>query len=50
VRHRLVPAGDRGRLLHDGQAAGPGFHTIVVHGTNTLGDDRTYNYRLIVTG
>ena len=20
----------------------PGFHTIVVHGTNTLGDDRTY--------
>jgi|SRR5690242_3244256 hypothetical protein len=28
----------------------PGFHTIVVHGTNTLGDDRTYNYRLTVTG
>jgi hypothetical protein len=27
----------------------PGFHTIVVHGTNTLGDDRTYNYRLTVT-
>jgi hypothetical protein len=28
----------------------PGFHTIVVHGTNTLGDDRTYNYRLTVAG
>lgn len=28
----------------------PGFHTIVVRGTNTLGDDRTYNYRLTVTG
>ena len=28
----------------------PGFHTIVGHGTNTLGDDRTYNYRLTVTG
>src|SRR6266511_4205920 len=27
----------------------PGPHTIVVHGTNTLGDDRTYTYRLTVT-
>ena len=28
----------------------PGFHTIIVHGTNTHGDDRTYNYRLTVAG
>ncbi len=28
----------------------PAFHTIVVHGSNTLGDDRTDNYPLTVTG
>jgi hypothetical protein len=26
----------------------PGLHTIVVHGTNTFGDDRTYTYHLTV--
>ena len=31
------------------KALAPGFHTIVVRGTNTLGDDRTYTYRLTVT-
>lgn len=28
----------------------PGTHTIVVHGTNTIGDDRTYTYHLTVVG
>ena len=28
----------------------PGFHTIVVHGTNTIGDDRTFNYKITVVG
>jgi hypothetical protein len=27
----------------------PGVHIIVVHGTNTVGDDRTYTYHLTVT-
>jgi len=26
----------------------PGLHTIIVHGTNTIGDDRTYTYQLTV--
>jgi hypothetical protein len=26
----------------------PGVHTIVVHGTNTFGDDRTYTYHLTI--
>jgi hypothetical protein len=26
----------------------PGLHTIVVHGTNTFGDDRTFTYNLII--
>ena len=26
----------------------PGTHTVVVHGTNTIGDDRTYRYHLTV--
>lgn len=28
----------------------PGLHTIIVRGTNTIGDDRTFTYQLTVTG
>jgi hypothetical protein len=28
----------------------PGAHTIVVHGTNTRGDDRTFTYHLTIGG